>query len=64
MAHNVKPALLIISDGGDNNSRYNENDIRWLVREANTQLYAVGIFDPLEYRSRTPEELNGPSRRV
>src|SRR5215471_11146245 len=32
-----------------------------LVREADTQLYAIGIFDPLEYRSRTPEELNGPS---
>jgi Ca-activated chloride channel family protein len=60
-AHNAKRALLIISDGGDNNSRYNENDIRRLVREANTQLYAVGIFDPFEYRSRTPEELNGPS---
>jgi hypothetical protein len=31
------------------------------VREADTQLYAVGMFDPLSYRSRTPEELNGPS---
>jgi Ca-activated chloride channel family protein len=60
-AHNAKRALLIISDGGDNNSRYNENDIRRLVREANTQLYAIGIFDPPEYRSRTLEELNGPS---
>jgi len=31
------------------------------VREADTQLYSVGIFDPFEYRSRTPEELSGPS---
>jgi Ca-activated chloride channel family protein len=60
-AHNARRALLIISDGGDNNSRYSENDIKRLVREANTQLYAVGIFDPVRYRSRTPEELNGPS---
>jgi Ca-activated chloride channel family protein len=60
-AHNAKRALLIISDGGDNNSRYSENDIKRLVREANTQLYAVGIFDPVGYRNRTPEELNGPS---
>jgi Ca-activated chloride channel family protein len=60
-AHNRKRALLIISDGGDNHSRYNENDIKRLVREADTQLYAVGIFDPLGYRSRTPEELKGPS---
>jgi Ca-activated chloride channel family protein len=60
-ARNAKRALLIISDGGDNHSRYRESDIKRLAREADTQLYAVGIFDPLEYRSRTPEELNGPS---
>ena len=60
-ARNGKRALLIISDGGDNNSRYNEKDIKRLVREANTQLYSIGIFDALEFRNRTPEELNGPS---
>jgi Ca-activated chloride channel family protein len=60
-AQNSKRALLVISDGGDNNSRYNEKDIKRLVREADTQLYAIGIFEPFEYRNRTPEELNGPS---
>ena len=60
-ARNAKRALLIISDGGDNNSRYNERDIKRLVREADAQLYSIGIFDPFEYRSRTAEELNGPS---
>lgn len=60
-AHNAKRALLILSDGGDNHSRYEENDIKRLVKEADTQLYAIGIFDPLGYRSRTSEELNGPS---
>ena len=60
-AANGKRALLIISDGGDNNSRYNEKDIKRLVREADTQLYSVGIFEPFEYRSRTLEELNGPT---
>ena len=60
-AKNGKCALLIISDGGDNSSRYNEKDIKRVVREANTQLYSVGIFDPFEYRSRTLEELNGPT---
>jgi Ca-activated chloride channel family protein len=59
-AQNGKRALLIISDGGDNNSRYNEKDIKQLVREADTQLYSIGIFEPIAYRSRTPEELNGP----
>lgn len=60
-AHNPKRALLIISDGGDNNSRYTEKDIKRQVREADTQLYSIGIFDPFDYRSQTPEELNGPS---
>ena len=60
-ARSGKRALLIISDGGDNSSRYNEKDIKRLVREADTQLYSMGIFDPFEYRSRTPEELNGPT---
>jgi Ca-activated chloride channel family protein len=60
-ARKSKRALLIISDGGDNSSRYNEKDIKRLVREADTQLYSIGIFDPFEYRGRTPEELYGPS---
>jgi Ca-activated chloride channel homolog len=60
-AHNAKRALLILSDGGDNHSRYNEGDIKRLVKEADTQLYAIGIFDPVGYRNRTLEEGNGPS---
>jgi Ca-activated chloride channel homolog len=60
-AHSGKRALLIISDGGDNSSRYTEKDIRRFIREADTQLYSIGIFDPFEYRGRTPEELNGPT---
>jgi Ca-activated chloride channel homolog len=60
-ARHAKRALLIISDGGDNHSRYNERDIKNFVKESDVQLYAIGIYDPLGYRKRTPEELNGPS---
>lgn len=60
-AHHAKRALLIISDGGDNHSRYSERDIKRLVRESDCQLYAIGIFDPFASRSRTPEELRGPA---
>jgi Ca-activated chloride channel family protein len=60
-AHNGKRALLIISDGGDNHSRYNEADVKNYLKEADCQLYAIGIFDPIGVRSRTPEELEGPS---
>jgi len=60
-ARNSKRALLVISDGGDNHSRYNENDIKSYLKEADCQLYAIGIYDPIGVRSRTSEELNGPS---
>jgi Ca-activated chloride channel homolog len=44
-ARNGRRALLIISDGGDNHSRYNEEDIRNALKESDCQLYAMGIFD-------------------
>jgi Ca-activated chloride channel family protein len=50
-------ALLIVSDGGDNNSRYTEGEVRAAVRESDVQIYAMGIFDP---SAPTPEERNGP----
>jgi Ca-activated chloride channel family protein len=56
-----RKALLIISDGGDNYSRYTEKDIKRLVKEADVQIYAVGIYEPLASRDRTPEEFQGPS---
>src|SRR5256884_571392 len=40
-----KKALLIISDGGDNHSRYTEGEIRSLVKEADILIYAIGIYD-------------------
>ncbi|HXG33238.1 MAG TPA: VWA domain-containing protein [Bryobacteraceae bacterium] len=59
-ARNPRKALLIISDGGDNSSRYTESEIKNLVREADVQIYAIGIFEPIYSRGRTPEELAGP----
>lgn len=58
---NSKRALLIISDGGDNSSRYTEREIKNLVKEADVQIYAIGIFEPASARGRTAEELSGPS---
>ena len=60
-AKNPRKALLIISDGGDNNSRYTESEIRNLVKEADVQIYAIGIYEPMSSRARTPEESNGPA---
>ena len=59
-ARNPRKALLVISDGGDNNSRYTEGEIKSLVKEADSQIYAIGIYEPVGARSRTAEELAGP----
>jgi Ca-activated chloride channel family protein len=56
-ARHNKKALLIISDGGDNRSRYTESEIKSLVREADVQIYAIGVFDLFP---ATPEEKSGP----
>ena len=56
-AKQQRKALLIISDGGDNRSRYTENEIKSMVKEADVQIYAIGIFDS---SPRSDEERYGP----
>jgi len=53
-----RKALLIISDGGDNHSRYTEGEIKSMVREADVQIYGIGLFDR---DFKTPEEREGPA---
>lgn len=53
----AKKALLIISDGGDNHSRYTEGEIKALVKEADVMIYAIGIYD--RYFASSEERL-GP----
>lgn len=59
-AKNPRKALLIISDGGDNSSRYTETEIKNAVREADVQIFAIGIYESMGARGRTPEEAAGP----
>jgi VWFA-related protein len=51
-----KKALLIISDGGDNNSRYTVKEVNTLIQESDTLIYAIGVFGG----GSTPEEAGGP----
>ena len=55
-----RKALLIISDGGDNSSRYTESEVRNLVRENDVLIYAIGVFEAGSGRLRTSEEAGGP----
>ncbi len=56
-AHHERKALLVVSDGGDNRSRFTEGEVRAAVREADVEIYSIGIFDPY---APTPEERTGP----
>jgi Ca-activated chloride channel family protein len=40
---NPKKALLLITDGEDNHSRYSRGDIREFVREADAQIYVIDL---------------------
>jgi Ca-activated chloride channel family protein len=57
-AHNQKKALLIISDGGDNHSRYTESEIKSMVKEADVQIYGIGLYSSAP---GTIEEQSGPA---
>ena len=52
-----KRALLIISDGGDNHSRYDEKEVRAAAKESDVMIYSIGTFDRYV---PTAEEIRGP----
>lgn len=56
-SRNSRRAILVISDGGDNSSRYSERELLNVVRESDTLIYAIGIYGG----AMTPEEVAGPS---
>jgi Ca-activated chloride channel family protein len=59
-ARNPRKAIVIVSDGGDNSSKYTAAQIEALVREADVEIYAMGVFDPLASLALSPEEVSGP----
>jgi len=59
-AKNSRKAIVVISDGGDNSSTYKPAQIEELVRAADVEIYAMGVFDPLISLLTPPEEVSGP----
>lgn len=43
-AAHPRKALILVSDGGDNHSRYTEAEVKNRVKESDVQIYAMGIF--------------------
>jgi Ca-activated chloride channel family protein len=59
-AKNSRKAIVIVSDGGDNHSQYTASQIESLVREADVQIYAMGVFEPSLPLGLSAEEVSGP----
>ena len=53
-ARHSRRALLILSDGGDNDSRYTQSEMRTRLRESDLWIYAMGIYD--RHTAFLPEE--------
>jgi Ca-activated chloride channel family protein len=55
-ARNPRRALIVVSDGGDNNSRYTLGELKKIAMESDTQIFAIG----LHLNPGTTEEREGP----
>jgi VWFA-related protein len=51
----ARKAMVLISDGGENNSRYTQTEVKNALRETDTLIYAIGL-----YGSGAGSEYNGP----
>jgi Ca-activated chloride channel homolog len=56
-AHNPRRALVVVSDGGDNNSRYTMRELEKIAVEADAQIFAIGLYQ----NPQTREEEDGPA---
>ena len=58
-AKNARRALLVLSDGADNNSRYSEGEAINMLREANVRLFAIGLFDNAGFLKKAAADTGG-----
>jgi len=63
-ARHERKVLLVLSDGGDNNSRFTESELRNLVKEADVRIFAISIFERSHALETIAEESGGRAFRV
>ena len=52
-------AMVIVSDGGDNASRYNLKEIKSILAESDVLTYSIGLFDDVPFLVKPLEERFG-----
>jgi len=58
-AVNPRRVLLVFTDGVDNNSRYSDGELLSLMREADTSVFAIGLFERPHFLERLADETGG-----
>lgn len=56
---NGQRVLLVLSDGGDNNSRYSESEIRETIRESGVRIFSVSVLGRSASMERFSEDSGG-----
>ena len=57
-ARNARKALLVLTDGGDNSSRYSAAETRGMVREADVRIYSIGLLQGFLQGARFLEKIS------
>ena len=64
-AHNPRRALIVVSDGGDNNSRYTLGELKKIALESDTEIFSIGLhLSPATVEERDGPELLGTLARA
>jgi VWFA-related protein len=58
-AKNTRKVILVLSDGGDNNSRYSTREIRNLVRESGVSIYTISFYQGSRLLESVSDETGG-----
>jgi Ca-activated chloride channel homolog len=58
-SRNSRKALMVLSDGGDNQSRYTEREVIDMLREADVRVFAIGLFDNASFLKKAAAETGG-----
>ncbi|HJT88648.1 MAG TPA: VWA domain-containing protein [Bryobacteraceae bacterium] len=58
-AANPRRVLLVLSDGGDNDSRYSEGELLSILKEADVRVFAIGLLDRPQALERICRETGG-----
>jgi len=58
-AKHSRRALFVLTDGGDNNSRYSDAEVRSIARESDVRIYSIGLFERPRFLEKLAMDTGG-----